>query len=161
MPNKKIEMDDKYIRFANCYTYALNMDIPTDTNIGDISWQYNSNYNYKDFERLFIDDCNTLDISVKKVEPDCNLLNENEWLVVLYGTDYYIKNKCKTSDFHLIKKNYSEKWSGKYLHEMPHYKDDNNDTLDNVKDALFAILDDEENVVLYNYIGTYKLIKKW
>lgn len=35
--NKRMKMTKDYVKYANCYTYALNIDLPMFINIGDIS----------------------------------------------------------------------------------------------------------------------------
>ena len=42
--------------FQNCYTYALNIDLPIWLNIGDISDNYNPDYGFDDFDLPDIND---------------------------------------------------------------------------------------------------------
>ena len=145
--------------FQNCYAYALNIDLPMNINIGDISDAYDPDYGIGDFEKLFIKDCETLDINVEKVDAKYELSEENSWLVALYGTDYYMRYYTMKSDFHFVKKNYKSKWKSKFINEKPKYKDALSKKIINPETALFAIKDDEDNIVKYKYIGTYKLTR--
>lgn len=156
--DRKIKMKKAYIKNANCYTYALNIDLPMYINIGDLSNKYKEDVHFKEFENLFTYDCKALGLEIEKVSKDYLLSNENEWLVALFGTDYYtdldFNHMC---DFHFIKKNYNTKWSAKYFDEKPRYKDDSGRSFVDVEKAVFGTYDYNKNVIKYNYIGTYKL----
>lgn len=156
----RIRLTKNYTKYANCYTYALNLNLPIYTNIGDICDKYDPHYGLDDFEELFIEDCNALDIDVCKVSPTHELSEEDSWLVSLYGTDYFTRDGIKYSDFHFVKKSRRSNWSGKVMGEKPTYIDGRGKRFNDASDALFGIYDDNKNVVYYNYIGTYKLSKR-
>ena len=155
--NQEIELTDEYVDEANCYTYALNVNLPIRISVGDISGENDDSIPSKDFEHLFIDDCTMLDIDVKKVSKHYKIAKDNEWLVALFVTDFFDFYNRRFCDFHFIKKNYNSEWVNKYSGRYPKYTDACGKELKDIENMTFATKDSHGNLVYYDYVGTYRL----
>lgn len=149
--------------YTNCYSYALNLDIPyyaynswkenqiNPYNVGTISDKLKMIQTNDELYDAFMSDCKLLNIEVLEVDPEYNKLLDDEWLVALYNQIGY-----DISDFHFIKKDCYRNWFGKDGYTFNISNEDHfENVIINPKKAKFGDAQDG----LYEYIGTYKLKK--
>ena len=159
---------------TNCYSYALNIDYPYTLlesykkeylnvyKVGTISG-IKKVYTKEKLEEALFSDLNILDIDIKKINLDEQLL-ENEWKIAMFSTDvYYDYILGKVLDFHFIKQNFGEDiWTHKvgYNGTISNL-DDNKKLIINPKEFYFEDTKDIFNKNCpYEFINCYKLKKK-
>ena len=160
--NRRNILSIRRIKLQNCYSFSMNLN-NIRLNLGEIS---NSYPNYvTDFVDSFISDCKALDLNVNEVEADYDILDENEWLIALYGASFQSKLgifgiSVRDHDYHFIRKRFKEsKWCTKLPNDIIRHKDSNNNPIINPKDAIFYVDNNSDNLQKYDYYGTYLLRK--
>ncbi len=171
----KPKKTDEWVNLdINCFLYAMNCDVPTEKvlyidkdlkchcawDVGEVSNNSKKDINKEELVFAFLEDCKLLEISAKKVDEDYELTMEDEWLVALFLTDSFYYFNSKRTDFHFLKKNFNDKtWSHKFPYGDIKFVDDNNKQI--ILPSDFVCYADVPNALVnYEYIATYRLIRK-
>lgn len=160
---------------ANCFLYGINCNVPKYKisyvdDKGDVHYGYNVGeasdsckvVSSKEELRLsFLNDCEALGIEAKAVAEDYELTDENEWLVAIYYTKPFLYEKTELSDFHFIKKNFSEDtWTHKLREETVRTTDKTGFLITSPTNFVWYEMDDDNHCIDYEYVDTYCLRKK-